>query len=185
MPLPTFAPVSGPRIGLRPVEAHDLAALLLVNGDPEVTRFLPYDTWQGPADAEAWLARMARLAEGGTAQQLVMVDAAEGLAIGTLLLFRFEEASARLEIGYTLARRCWGRGLAREAIALALSWGVAQAGIRRFEAEVNPANTASNRLLAALGFTHEGTLRERWTAKGTSYDVNVWGLLAREWPAAA
>src|SRR5687767_4883923 len=58
-------------------------------------------------------------------------------------------------------------------------------GIRRLEAEVNPGNEASNRLLQSLGFTHEGLLRKRWVAKGAAYDVNVYGLLAEEWPGAS
>jgi len=50
---------------------------------------------------------------------------------------------------------------------------------------VNPSNEASNRLLRLLGFTLEGFLRERWVAKGVTYGVNIYGLLAAEWPEDA
>ena len=36
---------------------------------------------------------------------------------------------------------------------------------------------ASNELLLALGFTHEGRLRQRWTAKNETYDTNIYGCL--------
>ncbi len=53
-------------------------------------------------------------------------------------------------------------------------------GLRRLEAEVDPANVASGALLRSLGFTHEGRLRQRWTGKGRTYDVDAFGLLAGE-----
>ena len=58
-------------------------------------------------------------------------------------------------------------------------------GLRRLEAEVNPANSASVKVLRALGFTQEGCLRKRWVAKGNApYDTHFFGLLAEEWPPA-
>lgn len=183
MPLPPIDTVGTPRISLREVRADDLPDLMAVNGDPEVTHFLPYATWQSLSDAAAWLERMSKLMLTGSARQLVIVRKVDGKAIGTVLLFKFDEGSRRLELGYVLGRDHWKQGYAAEALR-ALLWHLFTAGgVRRVEAEVNQANTASNALLRALGFTHEGFLRERWVAKGGApYGVNVYGLLASEWP---
>jgi RimJ/RimL family protein N-acetyltransferase len=183
--MPDIQPFDTPRLTLRPVAAADLADLLAVNGDPAVTRFLPYATWQSVADGEAWLARMAALAGRGEGRQLVLASRADGRVLGTLLLFRHDEGSARLEIGYALGRASWGQGLMREAVRGACAHAFEALGIRRIEAEVNPANTASCRLLEALGFVHEGTLRQRWVAKGQTYDTRLYGLLAGELSAPA
>jgi len=79
-----------------------------------------------------------------------------------------------------LGRAHWGRGLMREALQ-AVCAALFDAGIvRRFEAEVDPANAASGALLGSLGFSREGRLRQRWAAKGRVYDVDAWGLLAGE-----
>jgi ribosomal-protein-alanine N-acetyltransferase len=180
MPMPGISRFDTRRLTLRPVAAADLADLLAVNGDPAVTRFLPYATWQSLADGEAWLARMEALAAGGSGRQLVLAHRADGRVLGTLLLFRYDEGSARLEIGYALGRASWGRGLMREAVHAACAHAFDALAMRRIEAEVNPANTASCRLLEALGFVHEGTLRQRWVAKGTAYDTRFYGLLAGE-----
>ncbi len=185
MPLPFIEPVSTPRTTLREVIAEDLADLMEINGDPEVTRFLPYDTWQAPDDAVAWLERMKALAAGGTARQLVIVRNTDGKVIGTALLFKFDEGSSRVELGYVLGRAHWRQGYAAEALTALIAHAFRALGIRRMEAEVNPDNTASNLLLRALGFEHEGFLRERWVAKGLAYGVNVYGLLATEWPKRA
>lgn len=184
MPLPSIEAVTTSRTMLREVRADDLPDLLAVNGDPEVTHFLPYATWQSLTDASAWLERMDKLVATGSARQLVIVRNADRKAIGTVLLFKFDEGSSRVELGYALGREHWKQGYAAEALRALLSHVFTTMGIRRVEAEVNPSNAASNALLRSLGFTHEGFLRERWVAKGTIYGVNVYGLLAAEWQAA-
>lgn len=181
MPLPNIESIASPRTTVREIREADLADLMEINGDPEVTRFLPYATWQSEADGQAWLKRMQTLAATGTARQLVIVRSADGKAIGTALLFKFDEGSGRVELGYTLGRAHWRQGYSTEALRALLSHAFAALGIRRVEAEVNPDNEASNRLLRALGFTHEGFLRDRWVAKGATYGVNIYGLLAADW----
>lgn len=168
------------RLAVRPVEERDLAALLAVNGDAQTVQFLPYAQWQTMDDAQAWLARMRTLEGGGTARQYVIATRDGDAAIGTVLLFRLEAASARAELGYVLDRAHWGRGLAREALQGVCATLFDGGLLRRLEAEVDPANVASGALLRSLGFTHEGRLRQRWVAKDRTYDVDAFGLLAGE-----
>ncbi|MBI5258005.1 MAG: GNAT family N-acetyltransferase [Burkholderiales bacterium] len=184
MPLPPIDTLNADRLHVRAVRADDLADLMAINGDAEVTRFLPYATWQSPADGQAWLERMNTLVATGSAHQLVIVRNADHRVVGTVLLFKFDAGSRRLELGYVMGRAHWRQGYTAEALRAVLSHAFGPMRIRRIEAEVNPANEASNRLLRTLGFTHEGFLRERWEAKGACYGVNVYGLLATEWPAA-
>ena len=181
MPLTRIEALTTQRLALRQVSASDLADLAAINGDPQVTQFLPYEAWQSEADGSAWLQRMESLAAAGSAQQLVLARRDDAKVIGTVLLFRFDEISARLELGYVLGRVHWGQGLMREAIVAVCHEAFSKLSIRRIEAEVNPANTASNTLLQRVGFVHEGRLRQRWLSKGEAYDVNVYGLLASEW----
>lgn len=174
-------PLETPRLRVRPVAEHDVPDLLAVNGDAEVTRFLPYPVWASLADGQAWHQRMAAMQAAGSAWQLVIVDKASNAAIGTCLLFRFEPASGRAELGYVLGRAHWGCGCMAEALGAVIGCAFGVAGLRRLEAEVNPANTASTRLLHRLGFTQEGVLRQRWVTRGEPYDVAVFGLLSHEW----
>ena len=181
MPLPLITQIKTPRLHLRPVVADDLPALMRVNGDDQVTHFLPYASWATLEDARAWLLRMNTLAESGGSRQLVIVRNDDATVIGAVLLFRYEEGSARLEIGYVVGRAHWRQGYAREALVATLAHAFGNMSIRRIEAQVNTANTASNSLLLALGFQHEGLLRQRWVDKGAARDVNFYGCLAVEW----
>lgn len=181
MSLPPTIQLSTERLLIRPVTAADLDDLLLVNGDEVVTHFLPYDTWQSSADGVAWLARVEARTADGSGQQLVIERTTDQRVIGAILLFKYDEASARLEVGYVLGRHAWHQGYATEALRAVLNSVFTAWGIRRIEAEVNPDNHASAALLLRLGFVQEGRLRQRWVAKGRTYDTNIYGCLAAEW----
>jgi [ribosomal protein S5]-alanine N-acetyltransferase len=182
VPLTAPNPIESERLLLRLAAESDLPALLEVNSNEEVTALLPYARWESMADAEAWLRRMQGIQGTGLALQFVVVSHATGSAIGTCLLFRFEERSARAELGYVLGRPYWGQGLMREALEALVGCAFADMGLRRLEAEVDTRNGSSARLLQRLGFTKEGLLRQRWVAKGEARDVEMYGLLRSEWP---
>ena len=181
MAFPWIDLLTSPRIVVRPIAERDLPDLFEVNGDDEVTRFLPYATWTSLVDGAAWLRRMQALAEAGTAQQLVVERKSDGKVLGGVLLFKHEPGSARLELGYVLGRAHWRQGFAREALATVCDRLFRSAGIRRIEAEVDPTNAASCALLEGLGFTLEGRLRQRWVGKGRTYDTNIYGCLEPDW----
>jgi [ribosomal protein S5]-alanine N-acetyltransferase len=181
LPLAALESIESVRTRLRIVERSDLPDLMLVNGDDEVTRFLPYATWKTPDDADAWYERVTGIQASGTALQFVLVEKTTGRAVGTALLFRYDEGSNRAELGYVLGRQHWGKGLMLEALHALVGHAFEVLGIRRLEAEVNPANSASVRVLERLGFTKEGLLRQRWVAKERPYDVAAYGLLRDEY----
>jgi ribosomal-protein-alanine N-acetyltransferase len=84
-----------------------------------------------------------------------------------------------------MGRAWWRQGLCAEAVSLLVTHAFATApggqGMRRLEAQVNPDNLASNRLLGKLDFIHEGCLRQRWISKGQPTDTNFYGLLRHDW----
>ena len=180
MPLVAPGPIESPRLRLRLVTEADLPSLLEVNSNAEVTALLPYATWSSLSDGEAWYERMSGIQATGLALQFVVVNKSTGTAIGTCLLFRFEEASARVELGYALGRAFWGQGFMREALTALLNRAFGSMGLRRIEAEVDPRNIASAALLTRLGFAREGLLRKRWVTKGRAEDVEMYGLLRGE-----
>ena len=181
MPLLPITELVAGRVTIRPVDGTDLDDLFEVNGDDAVTHFLPYKTWRTTDDAGAWLARMDALGETGTAQQLVIQRNDDRKVIGTVLLFKFDEGSARLELGYALGSAHWRQGYAKEALRAVCGHAFRQQAVRRIEAEVDPRNAASNALLLSLGFVKEGLLRQRWLTKGVASDTNIYGCLSHEW----
>ncbi|HLX24083.1 MAG TPA: GNAT family N-acetyltransferase [Usitatibacter sp.] len=183
MPLKIPKPIQTARLTVRPVDKSDLVALMKVNGDDSVTKYLPYSTWRTIADARAWLKRMRRHEKNGATVQFAVIDKASGDAVGTGLVFAFEESSRQAELGFALARKYWGAGYMTEGMAALIDSAFRTMGVRRFIAHADADNAASCALLARLGFTHEGTLRDRWLDGTRPRTAQVYGLLKREWPA--
>ena len=184
MHLPEQPQITTERLTIRLVEASDVPCLLDVNTDDAVTRYLPYETWKSIADGEAWFNRMSAATAAGEARQFVIVHRAEDRIIGTCLLFRFEQPSARGEIGYVLAKKYWGAGYMLEAMKAFVAFAFEHVGLRRLEAEIDPRNVASAKLLERLGFAKEGLLHQRWANKGELTDSAIYGLLHADWTAS-
>jgi RimJ/RimL family protein N-acetyltransferase len=179
-PLPRL---SGPRVELRPLEDGDAPALFALFGDPEVMRY-----WSSPPlrDIQAAQELLRDIRQKFTARRLLQwgVAAREtGEVIGTFGLNNVSLPHRRAEVGFSLLRDQWGRGLATEALRLLLRYSFETLGLHRVEADVDPKNERSLRALARQGFRREGYLRERWHHLGEVHDGIFLGLLQPEWSA--
>ena len=103
---------------------------------------------------------------------------ADDRLVGTVTLVDWDRTNRRAEIGFILHPSHQGRGLASDAVRTALEWAFGPMGLHRVEADVEPANVASLRLLERLGFRREGLSRERWWTRGRWTDSVMPGLLA-------
>ncbi|HXZ49917.1 MAG TPA: GNAT family N-acetyltransferase [Usitatibacter sp.] len=171
------------RVRLRPLEARDAPALYTTYADPETSRYLSRPPMTGLGEAEALLARAQAGREEGHGLQLAIERIGDGAFLGVCLLFHIHAESARAEIGYTLAREHWSRGYMAEALPALVGYAFGPLGLNRLEADIDPRNAASARVLERLGFSREGLLRERWIVAGEASDSAIYGLLRREWRA--
>ncbi|HEX5693154.1 MAG TPA: GNAT family protein, partial [Arenimonas sp.] len=78
-----------------------------------------------------------------------------------------------------------GRGLAREGVGLALAHAFLSLGLERVEADVDPRNEPSWRLLEHFGFQREGLLRHRWRVGNEFADSWIYGLLQDDYRRTA
>jgi RimJ/RimL family protein N-acetyltransferase len=76
-------------------------------------------------------------------------------AIGTCTLYDIDPRARRAEIGYAIAPAWRGNGYATDAAARAIAWAAHAFRLRRIDAHADPANLASHRVLARLGFVAE------------------------------
>jgi RimJ/RimL family protein N-acetyltransferase len=70
------------------------------------------------------------------------------------------------ELGYYIARNCWGRGVATEAARAVVHAGVSSLGYRRLKSGYHMDNPASGRVLTKVGFTVVGTSNRYCLAEG-------------------
>ena len=100
-----------------------------------------------------------------------------------MAVFAFNREQGRAEIGYSLHTDWQGRGLASEALQLVLGYVLEELGLRRIEADIDPRNLRSCRLVEKFGFVREGLLRQRWLVNGEACDSVIYGLLAQDFIA--
>ncbi|MBT7950556.1 MAG: GNAT family N-acetyltransferase, partial [Gammaproteobacteria bacterium] len=136
MPFSLPAHIETSRLIIRLVEENDIPNLFDVNGDDEVTLYLPYETWQTIEDGNNWYERMCSLHATNTVLQFVIVEKESDRVIGSCLLFRLEEASARAEIGYVMGRAYWKKGFTFEALSGLVKYAFEDCSLRRLEAEI-------------------------------------------------
>ena len=178
---PTFATA---RLVLRQIRSADADAVYRLFADPAVTRYYDLATFDDPAQARELVARFQQRFERriGLRWGLALKTEPDAL-VGTCGYNIWVRPARRGLLGYDLVRAHWGRGLMTEALTAVFDYGFHAMDLNRVEALTFPANAASRRLLARLGFAEEGLLREYECYADGPQDMAVYGLLRREWNA--
>jgi RimJ/RimL family protein N-acetyltransferase len=153
MPLPVLTTA---RLLLRQRHLDDVAAIVRMNSDPEVMRFVGDGRMPDPVALEK------RTRE--------RVDTDFGVGLGYWSVFARERpddylgyvvlspvpASSDIEISYGIRRDAWGRGFATEASRAGLDFGFRARALPEIVALVYPDNQRSQRVIAKLGFVSVG-----------------------------
>ena len=88
-----------------------------------------------------------------------LIEKVDGTHIGDLC-FKGIEAGRNPEIGYGILEEFRGQGFATEAVKLALEWAFQHPEIKAVEAEADPGNAVSQRVLMKCGFRPNGEIGE-------------------------
>lgn len=87
----------------------------------------------------------------------------------------------RAELGYWVGVPYWGNGYATEAARAMLRYGFETVNLHRILATHVKHNPASGKVLVKLGMRHEGSMREHSLKWGEFADLEIYGILRREW----
>lgn len=167
------------RLRLEPIDDHHFDAVLAMNADPVVMRYIT-GAAQTPDEARAMIVRIkARWAEWGYGWW-ALIERDSGQLVGMACLQHFAgDASSQHEIGWRLVQSAWGRGYASEAAQaiVAHAFSVVQAPL--VAAVAHPDNAASQKVMRRLGMRPVGLQRhyeqmlatyelsrEEWQAQG-------------------
>ena len=93
-----------------------------------------------------------------------MIELKDGTHIGGLC-FKGLSADGIAEIGYGISEEYQNKGYATEAVKGVLEWAFSRPEVTAVEAETDPDNTASKRVLEKCGFALNGVIGEegpRW-----------------------
>jgi ribosomal-protein-alanine N-acetyltransferase len=177
----SFPTIETERLVLREIVATDASALFAIHGDADAMRWFGADPLVDIAQAEKMIETFAswrQMPNPGT--RWGIQRRSDSALIGSCGLFKWNRGWKSCVTGYELAQSAWDQGFMVEALHAVLVWGFEHMELHRVEAQVNPENAASLKLLQRLGFVHEGHMREAGFWLGKHHDLLQFGLLRRE-----
>jgi ribosomal-protein-alanine N-acetyltransferase len=175
------AEIETARLRLRPYRFEDVEDVLGYASDERWSRYLdvvPYPYTK--ADAVAFIARQVLLDRHTHATWAVESG---GSVVGGINI-RFCSDHVIGEMGWSLSRKLWNRGLMTEAANAVVDGAFnTYSSLLRIRAMADAENIASHRVMEKIGMTREGTLRHNRRAKGRLIDEMWFGVLRAEWEA--
>ena len=167
------------RLELRPWRLGDVDDVLAYAQDPEWSRFLRMLPTPYTRDhAEQFVASQLLLdRETHVAWAITL----EGAVVGGInLRFNFDHRLA--EMGYSIARAQWNKGLCTEAAQAVVDAAFStHAELNRVHARADDGNTASQRVMQKVSMMKEGVLRQSRVERGEVIDEAWYSILRSEW----
>jgi RimJ/RimL family protein N-acetyltransferase len=169
--------IETPRLRLRAFREDDTEPLFELMQDPDVVRFIGdrriptrQEVWRAIA---GWIGHWALRGYG-----LWAVDDREsGGLVGRIGLINPIDWPGP-EVGYTIGKRWWGRGLATEGARAAMDWGFKNRDFDELISLIDPANSASIGVARKLGETQKGEV-DLW-----GHRVLVYAITRQAWARA-
>jgi ribosomal-protein-alanine N-acetyltransferase len=143
------------RLGLRRFTPDDADWLVDVYSDPDITRYL--GGTKDRATTEEMLARrvLKYYDEHPGLGIWMTVDRATGRPVGFHLLNHIQ-GERIIQIGYTLTKEAWGRGIATEMASALLRYGFVDLALPRIVGMASLGNVASQHVLEKIGLVRNG-----------------------------
>jgi [ribosomal protein S5]-alanine N-acetyltransferase len=166
------------RLVLRELTLDDVAAVQDYAVDPEVYRYMPWGPNTPEQTAEFIRSTIdARHMVPRRAYELAVVRKDTGRLVGAAGCRVRSLENLEGDIGYALRREAWGQGLATEAAAALVEFGLGTLGLHRVWATCHVDNARSARVLEKVGMQREGRLRDLIRTRGAWRDSWLYALI--------
>jgi len=155
------------RMILRRFTLADADALLALDSDPEVRRYVedgePVDLESATEMIEYWLVHYP---PGDLYGFWATIERSTGTFLGWFHFRPHADAPAdEPELGYRLVRSCWGQGYGTEGSRALIDLGFASGRVQRVYAETMAVNTASRRVMEKVGMRFVRTFHATWPVR--------------------
>jgi ribosomal-protein-alanine N-acetyltransferase len=173
-----FPVLTTERLVLRKKTKDDVHELFFLRSDEHVMKYLDRPKARSIEDAAGFIDMINNALENneGITWGISLKD--DPKLIGNIGFWRIEKGNYRAEIGYALHPAYHKKGIMYEAMKAVLNYGFNVIGLHSVEANINPANTASAKLLEKTGFIKEAHFRQNYFFEGKFLDSVIYSLIA-------
>lgn len=166
------------RLLLRELTTDDAESLFFFRTNPQVLQYIDREPMTHISEVSAFMQRIMNQQDANESiiWAIELKDQPGHLA-GTITYWRLEKEHLRAEIGYQLHPDHWSKGLISEAMKAVIEFGFSIMNLHSIEANINPANSGSRRVLEKAGFIKEAYFRENYYFRGRFIDSEIYSLL--------
>jgi ribosomal-protein-alanine N-acetyltransferase len=132
------------------------------------------------SDAEKLIQSIEESYKKETGINWCIVEKHSNSFVGYFGFFRINPEHCRAEIGYALKPKYWGKGYMYETLKRMAKFGFENMKLHSIEANVNPANEKSKKVLEKIGFKKEAYFRENYLFNNKFLDSVIYSLLEKD-----
>jgi len=165
------------RLRLRKIGLQDQEELFTLRSSKTVMKYIDRPMARTREDAIQLIEMMVELIDNNQGLSWAISLLQEPKMIGTVHLWKISRENHRAEIGYLLSPSFQGQGLMQETIQSVIHYGFHNLNLHSIEANVNPENLESIRLLERTGFEREGYFKENYFYEGKFLDSAIYSIL--------
>ena len=163
-----------PRLHLRYITEADTPRIFSCwASDPEVSRFVSWNTHQSISDTEAYVSFIMNEYKKSDCYRWGIELGDTGELIGIIDVVGYDEGMP--VIGYCSGKAYWGRGFMTEALK-AVTALLFEEGFEVLKIEAVNKNIGSNRVIEKAGFELVGIRTERFEQKNAVFTINSYRL---------
>jgi ribosomal-protein-alanine N-acetyltransferase len=165
------------RLILRQITIDDAPELFFMRTDDRVMKYIERPRPKNIDDTITFINMIADLRNKNEIITWGITIKNEPKLIGTVVLMNFKKEHYRAEFGYALHPNYWQKGIMNEVTEAVLNYGFNVMNLHSVEANVNPDNVASRKLLEKNGFVQEAYFKENFYWEGKFLDSVIYSLL--------
>jgi [ribosomal protein S5]-alanine N-acetyltransferase len=167
------------RLVLRPFSKSDAPSVQNLANNKEVAEIIGLPKPYLLKHALDWIDIQPELFEKEIEYPLAIVQKRTDELVGTITL-RVDKDNQKGELGYWIGRTFWGKGFATEAVKRMMLFGIEALELNKICASALSRNIGSITVLQKAGMVKEGVLKQDRLILGTFEDIEIFGILKKD-----
>ncbi len=174
--------IETPRLLLRRFTVEDAEAMYKNwASDPEVTKYLSWQTHDSVDTTRKILEQWVENYKSPDYYQWAICLKETGEPIGSIAGVRVSDPVGQVEIGYCIGKPWWHQYYTTEAMLAVIDFFFTNVHVLRVAAKHDVENVHSGMVMRKCAMRYEGTIRQTLLNNRGIVDVDIYGMLAKEY----
>lgn len=165
------------RLFLRKLKLEDAADLLEIRSNPDTMKYMARPVLRTIDEAMAQIEKVLKRFDDASGIEWGIVEKEGRKLIGTVSFWRIDKDNYRGELGYIINKHWQGKGIMSEVLPVVIRFGFETINLHSMEADIDPLNIASARLLEKNKFRREAFFRENRFFNDMYIDSIIYSLV--------